>query len=388
MKKCYPHRRRWHLNRARNQARRRSLRRGFASTKSTSEEMFPVSLYHNGRLRTAYVKNLPSQAPEILDLEKNYEETARFLTSIRRSALAKFGPNIPQKSRNFRRTVDKITPQLDSYCDFSSIKRISIEVALIIASEYDRAGRVGLWVPGAVDIHTWNKDVRDLLNAVGFLELAGVDIDKGSFLIGGSWKVLRFKSGDVADGSQIASLFAEIGLPEVVSDPELYDAILESLVNTVHHAYKDPKLLTQPVVPRWWMTAFVNVEQKRLKVITFDQGASIPGTLPNWNKFALFRKHFYKLFGQNPSSNDSSRDGEAISLAMSVGKTSTGQSYRGQGLPSMERIIERCVEGKLGIYSRRGSYVRWKGERRQHATHDEEIGGTLVTWDLGLRGAA
>lgn len=270
-----------------------------------------------------------------------------------------------------------------SFWDFSSIKRITPAVALVIASEYDRVRRKNGWLPRAVDLEKWDPGVRAMLLGVGFFELTGVHRPNGAAFIGGeTWSMLRFRCGDTTDGEQVEHLLSELGLAEAVENPELYEAIVEALVNTKHHAYPTTHEFPEPHVPGWWLTGFVDRKSRRLRISFFDQGLTIPGTLQAWDRYSKFRRNWYRLVGKEPDPDDTSRDGAAIALAMAVGRTSTGEGYRGKGLPAIEEAVNLSKEGRLAIFSRCGEYRRSKGGKPHHVDRNVPIGGTLIIWDM------
>lgn len=162
----------------------------------------------------------------------------------------------------------------------------------------------------------------------------------------------------------------------------MYSAIVEALTNTRHHAYPQDHVFRKPHYPGWWLTGFVDNKSRRVRISVYDRGLSIPGTLLTWDKYATFDRLWKKAFSGSPDPEDTSRDGTAIALAMETGRTSTGEGYRGKGLPSMEEALDLCVDGHLTIYSRSGEYRRWKGRSPHHVNRLASIGGTLVSWDL------
>ena len=320
--------------------------------------------------------------PTVLSLSQNYEDTARFLAELRRRLVESWRRHGGQLSQRRRERLRELPRSLESYWDFTCIEEITPAVALVVASEYDRIRRREGWFPFAVNFERWKPEVRFLLDGVGFLEMAGVHDEGATFIEGEHWRMLRFRSGDQADGEQVGALLEELGVDEALENPEIYGAIIEALVNTRHHAYPPTHRFEEPHFPGWWMTGFVDRARRRLRISAFDHGLGIPGTLRTWAKYPLFERGWRRLLGSEVAANDTSRDGTAIALAMAVGRTSTGEHYRGRGLPAIEAAVDLCRHGRVTIYSRYGQYIRAKGSRPEHRNLTAPIGGTLVIWDL------
>ena len=339
-----------------------------------------VSVYRAGQYEEAILTGEPRSVPAILSLGENYEETAAFLADIRGGLTEGWQGYARLRAQKTR--AGALPKRLRTYWDFTSIREITPAVALVIASEYDRVRRRQGWVPYAIDFENWKPDVRRLLDGIGFLDMVGIHSEGETFIEGENWRMLRFRSGDLADGEQVGQLLEELGIPEALESPELYDAIVEALVNTRHHAYPTTHYFPEPHFPGWWLTALVDRANRRLRISAFDHGLSIPGTLRTWDKYPLYQRAWRRLFQSDPDANDPSWDGAAIATAMDVGRTSTGEHYRGRGLPAIDAAVDLCREGRITIYSRSGEYLRAKGDKPRYMNRNTPIGGTLVIWDL------
>ena len=85
-----------------------------------------------------------------------------------------------------------------------------------------------------------------------------------------------------------------------------------------------------------------------------------------------------------PSSNDPSRDGDAIMVAVEESVSSTGLSHRGHGLAQMSDFVGRCKDGFLRIMSRNGEVVLTPRGKPLVRNHKVSIGGTLIEWNVTL----
>lgn len=346
-----------------------------------------VTMYSGGQTQRAKLLDKPRPVPSVLCLVENFTATAEFLQELRIGLFDGYRRS-GRRSRAQRRAAGKAPPLIRRYWDFSVIERISAEVALIIAAEYNRFHRGGGWIPRAIDIEKWRPDVREMLTDIGFLSLAGTDPPSTDVLSGGGWSILKLRAGQEAEGEQIKQLLGDLGVRDMIDNGPLYDAIMEGLVNTIHHAYPSTHSFDEPHFPNWWMTGFIDRESRWFTVMVFDQGLSIPATLPNWKHFSTFRRRWSRLFGVEPNSDDTSRDGVAIRMAMKVGKTQTNEETRGKGLHAMEEAVNLCDDGELAIFSRCGEYRKTTGRTGRHVNRNIPIGGTLIVWSMRFNPSA
>ncbi len=246
-----------------------------------------VNVYNSGKRFVGFAKSPPKSMPETMSLEDNYESTASTL-----SALSASLRNIKIYPREIRLIQEKYPfPIYDQYWDFSTIKVISIPVALVIASEYDRVTLLRQKPPAAVAIETWHAPVRDLLRSIGFLELCHVEPQGPPVGIVGSQKVRRFQACVDAVGEEIGSFFNDLGLLVEELDPQIYGGLFEAILNTRNHAYANSS--SPEVLHRWWMTGSYDADLRELTVAVYDHGMSIPVSLAgdetDWSLVVIFR---------------------------------------------------------------------------------------------------
>jgi len=322
--------------------------------------------------------------PEVLSLAENYNETAGFLLHLRDGLTGNW-----QRMRHQRgRPQEEGRFGYRTYWDFTTIRRIAIPVALMIASEYDRVRRSGLWRPHAIDYDQWDPHVRSMLDQIGFLSMCGVEDPEPTILKGDGWRLLRFESGTGASGERVGDLLLQLGLDAIVADPTLYEAVVEALANTRHHAYPGNYYYPPPHVPGWWMTGAVDEGSKSITLVVYDHGVTIPVSLADprndWALLPKWRQLLARLTGAPPTVEDTDLDGVAIAAAIKVGTTSTGLSFRGRGLKSLEIALDMCKGGEIAIRSRHGEYRKKKGGRPEYMSHPVPVNGTLVAWHLEL----
>ena len=163
-----------------------------------------------------------------------------------------------------------------------------------------------------------------------------------------------------------------------VSDGQkLYAALTESISNVGLHAYSNEEQFSEFIADigkRWWILAHKVEEQ--LNLMVYDMGEGIPVT--------LVKKDFFTFIAQmfNPKT-----DSDKIYAAVQYGETRMNSQKHGKGLPDMKRYVVDNPEGQLHIFSGMGRYS-YKAENNAEEQFDlpYSIGGTLIQWNVSLRG--
>jgi len=132
------------------------------------------------------------------------------------------------------------------------------------------------------------------------------------------------------------------------------------------------------------MTGAVDKASRRTTAVIYDQGATIPVSLPNWQNYAGWQRRMAAGVGLVPAPSDPESDGLAISIAVEEAISSTGESHRGRGLAQMRQFVDMCRDGYLRIMSRNGEVVFRPRVKPQVRTYGVSVGGTLIEWNVGL----
>jgi Histidine kinase-like ATPase domain len=237
-------------------------------------------------------------------------------------------------------------------------------------------------------VHKWKPEVFRILFDLGFFDLLGLS-NTPERNATADIKILPMRSGETHDPDEIgnlldalASLFQELGLEESEANLHLYGVLSEAMENVVHHAYPEGVQYPFQHVGRWWMTGAVKRSERRLTASIFDQGVSIPGSLPRWRQYASFMSRVRQRVGFVPGPKDPSYDGQAIEAALTEAATSTDAKFRGKGLALMKGFIDDCQDGQLRIVSRNGEVVYRRGDQPIVKNHAISLGGTLIEWDV------
>jgi hypothetical protein len=255
--------------------------------------------------------------PEVFCLRENYDESALILTELRNRILESLHNAALRQARGK-------TGRIRNFFDFSMIKRISPAAALVFASEFDR-GRAFFPVDiPVIERSRWQRQVRALLGGIGFFDLLDIPLSKkeeDSISV----RIARFQTSDRVGNPHAGKLIETLADmivkadAEAFDDPELaisrtrlFDALVEATENALHHAYP-PDAPLPFRVDRWWMTGAVYPEEKRMLIAVYDQGISIPGSLPQWAGYAWIRAGLQRLLrGSEPSPEDDTFDAERL----------------------------------------------------------------------------
>jgi hypothetical protein len=397
--------RRLHIARDRLRRRRKAAERkrrllyDLPATDAYTEEskgpLHRISIYRRGKVRHGLARaSVPM--PANFCLMENYDAVASFLEELRHSlTITGQKLNALRLEGGMRRRMSWNRTIVESYIDFATLKRISPVSALVLASEYDRAINVfsiNDWLR-AINVDSWDPEVFQTLNDVGFLSLLGVE-KAADLAVRNGIVTVPFLSGTKVNGASIdkliramASLADSSGVHDsdtLLQRSRVYDGLGEAIQNVEDHAYPTGAFGDYPVVKKWWMTGAVEPSKKRFTIAIYDQGISIPVSLPRWTRFAEFRSEFARVVGSEYDPVAPEYDGETIAQAVQLGRSSTGESWHGKGLPVIRKIVDNCPGGRVRILSRNGEYSYSTGQKPTYMSHSSPIAGTLVEWELLL----
>ena len=135
----------------------------------------------------------------------------------------------------------------------------------------------------------------------------------------------------------------------------IYDGLIEAMDNCAAHAYPEDCEFRYPTEQqRWWMSGSA-ANGRDLEVIFFDQGATIPGTLPHSGKGEIAGRWLQKTL--NLIGIEAADDSQRIQAAMAAGRSAIQGQGRGHGLVQMRGLVDLAASGSLRILSRRGQYI-------------------------------
>lgn len=389
-------------NRLHHKATAKRIRRG--------EVRIRASFYvGDGHTKRGWVANKGVALPKIFCLDDNYSEVATFMERFRASA-----------HDNLKKWISRGRPKhhmrrVNAWFDLATIERITPSAALIFTAEYDRIRRLTGRKMFAINVEKWHPEVASVFQQLGLFELLEIDsvvkseiennldenlfvlpIRSGDRVLGAEASQLNNELADVAIEVARSSVVLEVGNCQPSSSVEndneawleraagIYGILVEAMDNVIAHAYPSDVDYKYPIFRRWWMTAAIDRSDCKLTVAIFDQGVSIPVSLPHWRGYGRVKRVLRRVLGMEHDPADRSHDGEAIRLAARVAVSSTDLEHRGKGLAVMQEFIDECRDGRLRIISRSGEYRYFKGQKPLINVHDVMIGGTLLEWEIRL----
>lgn len=344
-----------------------------------------VKVYRAGQ-PTRIMQGMPTSMPAIVSFDKNAEETLSALASIR-ERLHQVGSEL-KRSGHRRDRKNQVR-----YRAFETIQEISPSAALVIAAEYERAYYHTQSAPGIVSIEKWHPEVYTILDALGFFQKFGFPAPPDHKSTSKPFRILPMRSGSTADSLAVNELLQDLktlyplaGNVHAETDGlvHLFGAMVEAIVNVVRHAYPVNGNFAYPPVNRWWITGAVDMQARWTTAIVFDQGVTIPLSLPNWRNYGGVIQRLTSWLGIAPDPGDTKSDGLAISAAVEESVSSTGELHRGRGLAQMRDFVDGCQGGFLRIMSRCGEVVMRPGQPPNVRTHNYSLDGTLVEWNVLL----
>lgn len=322
--------------------------------------------------------------PEVICLSRNPEATISAIASLRRLL------NTPRLNIEQPRRRGGRPKRVGMYRSFEEIKIISPASALIIAAEYERIKAIRpTFVPWIANVERWDPGVFQMLREVGFFDLVGFPKRAPSQSYEGNFTLLRMRSGETADTEAVGLMIDDLrSLFPSGSDLEglvhLYGAMTEAVVNVVTHAYPAGGTFAYPPISRWWMTGAVDRQARWMTAVVYDQGVTIPVTLPGWQRHAGWKTRLKAAIGIDVDAANPKFDGAAIAAAVEESVSSTGEPHRGHGLAQMRMFVDQCREGHLRVMSRSGEVVFRPKGGPEARTFSQSIGGTLIEWNVLL----
>jgi len=315
------------------------------------------------------------EAPHTLCLDTNYEETVAFFHDLRvHTRMPSRGALMPPSGRRPARIG-----WVRGLRDMTTLKSISAGAALILASEYDRVGRVYGFPPVTIDLHRWDPYVCTTLSRLGFFELLELEPYKNEPADAIIIKPMVCNSQ--AKGSEaiehVKELFSEVGGQKSVRI-DLSSGVIDAIENAVDHAYPEDWPEVRWRAPLWWFTGAADPSNQKMTLAIYDHGITIPVSLPKKWSVGHLTQIAQALFKLPFRPDDPTFDAQAIDTAMAIGATSTGQEFRGKGLAKMKDLISRCPSGQLRIVSGYGECVYGADGSKLIRNHPTPLPGTYV----------
>lgn len=341
------------LTRARKMARREARKQS-----GGRRMLFPMRVFSRVRI----------PAPSALDLfnPENYKLFIEFITLIR--DCINDGEKVLIDFRNTNAIKACAVIVLYAYIDF--LQRQTKDKTVIAITTCGSA-RVNNWfkICGIWGITGFQRVTADKLNSMEIVSAVAGKTKNNQESAEAREKiknVLKYIKGTIYEGKISVS-----------DGQKLYAALTESISNVGLHAYSNETQFSEFITDigkRWWILAHKVEEQ--LYLMVYDMGEGIPVT--------LVKKDFFTLIAQifNPKT-----DSDKIYAAVQYGETRMNSQKHGKGLPDMKRYVVDNPEGQLHIFSGMGRYsYNAANNAEEQFDLPYSIGGTLIQWNVSLRG--
>ncbi|CAM6458882.1 hypothetical protein ODS88_24985 [Escherichia coli] len=271
------------------------------------------------------------------------------------------------------------------FVDFSKIEYISASAALVLTAElskWDDSVRQRI----RPKVKTWNKNILSQFDELGFFDLFR---NKDSFELEkekepSNIRFVKYMKGHLHDDEKTQHLKKEI--KRIVGEDLgkwtfLYSGLSEAITNVVHHAYPDNKGYHEHD-KKWYLTASYDSSSRIIKVVFYDQGITIPGSLPESKLHEKVLNYLSKL----PLA-ERKRDEQLLKAAVEIKRSSTGEEDRGKGLQDLLEFIKQRGEGYLSIMSGKGLYKYSQHDKKSEVKSVSfalPVCGTLIVWSTKL----
>ncbi|WP_172794909.1 ATP-binding protein [Loktanella sp. 3ANDIMAR09] len=326
---------------------------------------------------------------------KNPIETLDFFATMRRRSHILKGM-FPGKNPWYQvpKSV-KAPPRMRSYQSFAEIEYLSTASAVVMTAEYARLAEISKFPPITIDLHKWSDVVFAKLYELDFFSVVGITETVADLYAERDGKrTMRILSGtnnaELAEATrriQHLAVEASGGADLLGGRVELIStALSEAISNVARHAYPADHDFQFPHVGRWWLTAEFDRSNGMLTIVIYDQGATIPVTLPYQDIWSKVKLKVAQLASSDPKF-DFANDGAYIEGSLKAGVTSTGDSHRGKGLAEMVGLIDELKAGYVSIFSRGGYYRHDYTSGKNSGAYPSSIGGTLIEWGIQVHGA-
>ncbi|MEZ9776387.1 hypothetical protein [Vibrio sp. 10N.261.54.A5] len=334
------------------------------------EEEFKKGLRY--KLAKSRKKGTVIHLPEQMDFEQNKDETLQHINAL--SMLVRY------IGKNGGRPLPRGAYNLASV-NFDSLRKLSTPAALVLTAElsnWEDTIRNKL----SPKIKQWNAEIYSQLHDLGFFDLFENKYGKPPVCTDNcsDTRLVRYIKGYCGDSGKIRELREEIH--KLVGDKIakwtfLASGLDEAITNVFHHAYPD-YWERRTREEAWYMTGSYNETTQELKVVFYDQGASIPKTLPK----SKWKEEIYSLL-----SSEKRQDQHQLKAAVEYGRTRTEEEDRGKGLGDLLEFIKQRESGMLSILSGKGQYtfsVEGKKQLTKTSRSEYPVEGTLIVWRVTL----
>jgi hypothetical protein len=259
--------------------------------------------------------------------------------------------------------------------DHTSLEEIGIEAALFLTAQFSRMKRYAPKVKLRGRLTGMPNHVQSVLDGIGYLLFYPSNTLPPASKT--DTRYIKIKSGtgsDAAASGLMVETFRDERFLDTPTASRLGKCLVECLDNVSQHAYAGN--LCKSLKKRWWMVGYCDRSGGELYFAILDLGIGMPRSLKNRRR-ELQNGIVPFLIGLS--------DEELIVRAFTSGFSSTKKNYRGHGLPSLKKIIDRFGSGQLQVFSYYSECRLRPNTPPEGFTHKVPLEGTLLTWKLKLQ---
>lgn len=269
----------------------------------------------------------------------------------------------PDKTIEFLNKIhDSFLKDMPVFIDVSTVQNMTIDALLYLLALIDnmKYKEISFHVQGNLP-----KDIEanKIFSQSGFLNY----VDTNTTTISTTKDCVQIYDGKNAD-PEIAKKLCSFAIEKLnkkrVEIKELYNTIMEIIINTKQHAYNNSDL------PKWY--AYARYDNAGIEFSILDTGSGIPSTVrKNW------LEKINELIAKLPIIQTS--DGKLLkSVIDGEFRTKTKEKYRGKGIPMIAEQNRNNYIKNLIIVSNNGYVVVGENEKDLRSP----LKGTLYYWRI------
>lgn len=201
----------------------------------------------------------------------------------------------------------------------------------------------------------------------------------------------RYSTGTQADGEKITDLLEAYKAVSGSEIPQgLYDVLAEALTNVRHHAYPAEDVDPPEPLRKWWLfSQYTSPSAEKLGSLTiavYDIGVGIQTSLRKKLQAGEVVLDATDEILKALSLGDANYTEKLLlKRAIEEERSSTGLSFRGNGLPEMRDFVMGTNSGRMYITSGRAQYSCIAATRQSEVFGcKSEFLGTLLVWAIPL----
>lgn len=258
--------------------------------------------------------------------------------------------------------------------DHSHLKQLTPEAGLLLIAEFHRLTRHAPLTRLLAVGRSPSDEVEDLLQGIGYNDYFSTKKSRSrissSLHTPGKIYIKHCYGTEVIqeDVQLMVEHFQDLVKFSPIRAERLSESLGECMTNVVGHAYPSARAKEfRWGRRRWWLLGYTDPSCNEIYFAFLDQGVGMPATLKK-------KAADYLLFQFS--------DAELVLNAFKKPRSSSGQTFRGRGLPTLRRYVLEAPNGELVVQTGdvRCSFVPKKKARVQNT--EVGLAGTLLVWHV------